>query len=143
MWGWAKKNPNKCSDVMNSFNTYMNNMVFSMIDNGKYDSDNSMKKAIVTFKKIMGTIKLQPSTKLTVYFMRNNDIKTNVENKFKEMIELSKWTNTIGNFVLRQETKRGKRGENVYKNSTAKDRIDVYLYNLKKYNEANNISKEV
>lgn len=115
LWGWAKKNPNKCSDVMNSFNTYMNNMVFSMIDNGKYDSDNSMKKAIVTFKKIMGTIKLQPSTKLTVYFMRNNDIKTNVENKFKEMIELSKWTNTIGNFVLRQETKRGKRGENVYK----------------------------
>lgn len=130
LWEWTKQNKNKCCDIMNSFNTYMNKMVESMINNKYYD-DGSMNEAFKKFKKILGAPKAQIGQRLVFYLIRNHEIKEKMKEKLDKMIQLSKWTNTIGNFVLLPQTKRGDKGENVYKNITGYDRMDVYLNYLK------------
>lgn len=132
LWEWTNQNKKKCPDLMNSFDTYMNEIVYDMTNN-----DAMMKKELEKYKKIIGNKIQKPSSQLVLYFMRNYEMREVMHRKMKliieKMIELSKWTDTIGNFILLPQTKRGKRGENVYKNGTAKDRMDVYLYNLEKF----------
>lgn len=132
LWEWTNQNKKKCPDLMNSFDTYMNEIVYDMTNN-----DAMMKKELEKYKKIIGNKIQKPSSQLVLYFMRNYEMREVMHIKMKlimeKMSELSKWTDTIGNFVLLPQTKRGKRGENVYKNGTAKDRMDVYLYNLEKF----------
>lgn len=125
LWGWTEQNKDNCYDIMNSFNTYMNKIITSMINN-----DEPFKDAYDTYKEILGVDKPKPSQRLVLYFIRNDDLKIKMVENLVEMIHLSKWTNTIGNFIILPKTERGKRGENVYKNGTAKDRMDLYLKNL-------------
>lgn len=138
LWGWTKQNKNKCCDIMNSFNTYMNKMVESMINNKYYD-DGSMNEAFKKFKEILDAPQAQIGQQLVFYLISNHEIKEKMNEKLDEMIQLSKWTNTIGNFILLPQTKRGDKGENVYKNSTGYDRMDVYLNYLKNDFYKNNI----
>ncbi|MCB2339950.1 hypothetical protein [Clostridium estertheticum] len=123
---WCE-NKDNCCDIMNSFNTYMNIIVKSIINN-----DKSFKTAYETFKKITGASKRQQVSKqLVLYFLRNKEINEKMKKELVYMSQLAKWSNTIGNFILLPNTGLGRRGENVRKNGIGNDRMDAYLYNLK------------
>lgn len=128
LWESPKQNSDKCCDVMNSFNTYMNKIVGNKINN-----DQSYRDAYAIFKKIKGANRQRVSKQVVSYLIKNQEIKEKMKEELIDMIQLAKWTNTIGNFILLPQTERGKRGENVYKNNKANDRMDVYLDNLKKH----------
>lgn len=121
LWNWDKKNYEKCPDIMNSFKTYMNDIVDSIIK-----EDQSLKDRYGN--------KLKVSENLISDFINGNTIVwEKIEKQLNFMNQLAKWSDTIGNFVLLPQTKRGDWGENIYKNTSSIDRMDVYLNNLKKY----------
>lgn len=141
LWEWSNNNLDKVPDVMNSFNTYMDKMVDSIIDNDVYD-DGLMNEAFKNFKEILDAPKARISQQTILYFIRNGKIKEMMEKNLgeimKKMDELSKWTNTIGNFVLLPkikdlefDSKRKEPSENKYKNAKFHDRMDIYLDYLK------------
>jgi hypothetical protein len=83
------------------------------------------------FKEITGSSNQKPSQKLVLYFIRNKEINKKIKEELPYMIQLAKWTNTIGNFILLHETGRGKKHENVFKKNDSNDRMDDYLKKLK------------
>jgi len=127
LWAWSEKESKRYRDVMNSFNTYMNKMIFLMSNENK-----SLKGVKETFEKITGATRLNPSKKFVFYVICDKNRKEKMKNELKKMNELAKWTNTIGNFILLPNTSEEKRGENVFKNNNGNDRMDKYLVYLKK-----------
>jgi hypothetical protein len=145
LWEWTGDKEDKESDVMNSFVTYMNKIVDDMIGDQKYDKDGLMKNEKSIFIGIVGSTEeyQKTSERLVRYFIRNNEIKKMMKKNSKQLMkkisQFSKWSNTIGNFVLLPNTKdfrikeieKKVASENTYKNNIGDDRMDIYLYYLK------------
>jgi hypothetical protein len=109
-------------------------MVRSIIENKYYDND-LMNVAFKKFKEILDSPNAKIGQKFILYLTRNHDIKEkmngNSKKIIKKMSKLSKWTNTIGNFVLLPNTKKEGNKENQRKNRIGNDRMDIYLNDLK------------